>query len=159
MSGEQLVVELRRIARNEVGAEVERRETAGLAPMTLEDREMMARSILRRELKAQWQSEKGAIQGIRTSRAEVDALRGEVDLATRRGDLQRAAELRYGRIPELERKIAEDEARLAEVQASAKYLKEEVDADDIAEIVAREAELVTKPAVVKPLARTMETDG
>jgi ATP-dependent Clp protease ATP-binding subunit ClpB len=88
-------------------------------------------------MKAQWQSEKGAIQGIRTSRAEVDALRGEVDLATRRGDLQRAAELRYGRIPELERKIAEDEARLAEVQASAKYLKEEVDADDIAEIVAR----------------------
>ncbi len=88
-------------------------------------------------MKAQWQSEKGAIQGIRTSRAEVDALRGEVDLATRRGDLQRAAELRYGRIPELEAKIAEDEKRLAEVQASAKYLKEEVDADDIAEIVAR----------------------
>ena len=88
-------------------------------------------------MKAQWQSEKGAIQGIRTSRAEVDSLRGEVDLATRRGDLQRAAELRYGRIPELERKIAEDEARLAEVQASAKYLKEEVDADDIAGIVAR----------------------
>ena len=88
-------------------------------------------------MKAQWQSEKGAIQGIRTSRAEVDALRGEVDLATRRGDLQRAAELRYGRIPELEAKIAEEEKRLAEVQASAKYLKEEVDADDIAEIVAR----------------------
>ena len=88
-------------------------------------------------MKAQWQSEKGAIQGIRTSRAEVDALRGEVDLATRRGDLQRAAELRYGRIPELEAKIAEEEKRLAEVQASAKYLKEEVDADDIAGIVAR----------------------
>jgi pilus assembly protein CpaF len=56
VSREQLVVELRRIARNEVGAEVERRETAGLDPMTAEDREMMARSILRRELKAQWQS-------------------------------------------------------------------------------------------------------
>jgi ATP-dependent Clp protease ATP-binding subunit ClpB len=88
-------------------------------------------------MKAQWQSEKGAIQGIRTNRAEVEALRGEVEQATRRGDLQRAAELRYGRIPELERQLTEDEARLAEVQASAKYLKEEVDADDIAEIVAR----------------------
>jgi len=88
-------------------------------------------------MKAQWQSEKGAIQEIRTNKAEVEALRNEVELATRRGDLQRAAELRYGRIPELEQKLHADEVRLAEVQASAKYLKEEVDAEDIAEIVAR----------------------
>ena len=73
MSHEQLVVALRRIARNEVGAEVERRETAGLEPMTAEDREMMARSILRRELKAQWQAaaQRGGLALTPAEEAEV----------------------------------------------------------------------------------------
>jgi ATP-dependent Clp protease ATP-binding subunit ClpB len=88
-------------------------------------------------MKAQWQSEKTAIQEIQRIKAEVEGLRSEVDQATRRGDLQRAAELRYGRIPELERRLEEDEKRLQEVQAKAKYLKEEVDAEDIADIVAK----------------------
>jgi ATP-dependent Clp protease ATP-binding subunit ClpB len=88
-------------------------------------------------MKAQWQSEKSAIQEIQRIKAEVEGLRGEVDQATRRGDLQRAAELRYGRIPELERQLEEDQKRLQEVQVKAKYLKEEVDAEDIAEIVAK----------------------
>ncbi|HEX3235492.1 MAG TPA: ATP-dependent chaperone ClpB [Gemmatimonadales bacterium] len=88
-------------------------------------------------MKAQWQSEKQAISEIQRIKSEVEGLRGEVDQATRRGDLQRAAELRYGRIPELERKLDEDQRRLQEVQAKAKYLKEEVDAEDIAEIVAK----------------------
>ncbi len=88
-------------------------------------------------MKAQWQSEKGAIQEIQQVKAEIDSLRSEVDQATRRGDLQRAAELRYGRIPELERRLAEDQTRLQEVQAKVRYLKEEVDAEDIAEIVAK----------------------
>jgi ATP-dependent Clp protease ATP-binding subunit ClpB len=60
-----------------------------------------------------------------------------MDQATRRGDLQRAAELQYGRIPELEGKLRADEQRLQETQAQARYLKEEVDAEDIAEIVSR----------------------
>jgi ATP-dependent Clp protease ATP-binding subunit ClpB len=88
-------------------------------------------------MKAQWQSEKKAIQEIQQIKAEIDSLRSEVDQATRRGDLQRAAELRYGRIPELERRLEEDQKRLQEVQSKARYLKEEVDADDIAEIVAK----------------------
>jgi ATP-dependent Clp protease ATP-binding subunit ClpB len=88
-------------------------------------------------MKAQWQSEKKAIQEIQQIKAEADSLRSEVDQATRRGDLQRAAELRYGRIPELERKLEQDQKRLQEVQSKARYLKEEVDADDIAEIVAK----------------------
>ena len=89
-------------------------------------------------MKAQWQAEKSGHPGDPADRRP--SWRGcgsEVDQATRRGDLQRAAELRYGRIPELERKIAEDEKRLHEVQAKAQYLKEEVDAEDIAEIVAK----------------------
>jgi len=88
-------------------------------------------------MKAQWQAEKGAIQGIQERKARAEALRAEADQVTRRGDLQRAAELRYGELPQLEREIAEDEARLATIQATAKYLKEEVDAENIAEIVAK----------------------
>jgi ATP-dependent Clp protease ATP-binding subunit ClpB len=88
-------------------------------------------------MKAQWQAEKAAIHSLQAMKAEVEGLKTEVDQATRKGDLQRAAELRYGRIPELERSTITEEARLATIQKQAKYLKEEVDAEDIAEIVAK----------------------
>jgi len=88
-------------------------------------------------MKAQWQAEKAAIQEIQRIKTELESLRNEVDQATRRGDLQKAAELRYGRIPELERRLEADQQRLREVQAKARYLKEEVDAEDIAEIVSK----------------------
>ncbi|MFI5209582.1 MAG: ATP-dependent chaperone ClpB [Gemmatimonadales bacterium] len=88
-------------------------------------------------MKAQWQAEKLAIQEIRSRKAEVEGVRGEIEQVTRKGDLQKAAELQYGRLPELERKIVEDEQRLQQIQAGAKYLKEEVDSEDIAEVVAK----------------------
>jgi ATP-dependent Clp protease ATP-binding subunit ClpB len=88
-------------------------------------------------MKAQWQAEKLAIQEIRSRKAEVEAVRSEVEQVTRRGDLQKAAELQYGRLPDLERKITEDEQRLQQIQAGVKYLKEEVDSEDIAEVVAK----------------------
>src|SRR5881398_3703006 len=85
----------------------------------------------------QWQAEKETIGGLQGKKAQLEQLRGEAEQATRRGDLQKAAEITYGRIPALEREIAEIEKRLAEVQKNAKYLKQEVDADDIAEIVSK----------------------
>ncbi|HEV8600307.1 MAG TPA: ATP-dependent chaperone ClpB [Gemmatimonadales bacterium] len=88
-------------------------------------------------MKAQWQAEKAAIHSLQAKKAEVEQLKLEVEQASRRGDLQKAAELRYGRIPQLEKAIADEEARLMEIQKQAKYLKEEVDAEDIAEIVAK----------------------
>jgi ATP-dependent Clp protease ATP-binding subunit ClpB len=88
-------------------------------------------------MKAQWQAEKVAITEIQNMRTEVEGLRAEMDQATRRGDLQKAAELQYGRIPQLEQKLAEKEKRLSQIQATTKYLKEEVDAEDIAEVVAK----------------------
>ena len=88
-------------------------------------------------MKAQWQSEKHAIQELQATKQEVEGLRNEVDQATRQGNLQLAAELRYGRIPELEARLTAQEARLHDVQKNARYLKEEVDAEDVAEIVAK----------------------
>jgi len=88
-------------------------------------------------MKAQWQGEKQAITDMREMKERMDGLRIEVDRATRTGDLNRAAELQYGEIPSLQRDLQGAEAHLAEVQQNARYLKEEVDADDIAEVVAR----------------------
>ncbi|HEU4570625.1 MAG TPA: Clp protease N-terminal domain-containing protein, partial [Gemmatimonadales bacterium] len=101
-------------------------------------------------MKAQWQAEKEAIQGMRGRKEELEQLRQQADAATRTGDLQRAAELRYGRIPELERALHADEARLAEVQQGARYLKEEVGAEDVAEIVAKWTGI--------PVAKMLESD-
>ncbi len=88
-------------------------------------------------MKAQWQAEKEAIGGLQAKKAQLEQLRGEAEQATRRGDLQKAAEITYGRIPALEKEIGETEKRLGQIQKKGKYLKEEVDADDIAEIVAK----------------------
>src|SRR6266403_2214507 len=88
-------------------------------------------------MKAQWQAEKDAIQKIQAKKAEMEQLRTEAEQATRRGDLQKSAEISYGRIPAIEKEIGTLEKRLAEIQKKGKYLKEEVDAEDIAEIVAK----------------------
>ncbi len=101
-------------------------------------------------MKAQWQAEKDAITGLQTMREELDGLRLDTERATRAGDLQRAAELSYGRVPEVEKAIHDEEQRLETVQSTAKYLKEEVTADDIAEIVARWTGI--------PVSRMMESE-
>src|ERR1700731_121332 len=92
------------------------------------------------EMKAQWQKEKDAIQGVRETKERLEAAKSEAERAEREANLQRAAELRYGEIPELERKLAEHESAERERAAGEGgpvFLKEEVDADDVAEIVAR----------------------
>jgi ATP-dependent Clp protease ATP-binding subunit ClpB len=85
-------------------------------------------------MKAHWQSEKDAIARIRTLKEQLENKRLDVERAT---DLQIAAEIRYGQIPELERAVAEASKRLDELQASQKMLKEEVDEEDIAEVVSK----------------------
>ena len=88
-------------------------------------------------MKAQWQAEKDGIARLREQKARLEEARIAAEKATREGDLQKAAEIRYGRLPELEREIEAGKKRLAEVQAKVKYLKEEVDAEDVAEIVSK----------------------
>ncbi len=88
-------------------------------------------------MKAQWQAEKSVITEIRDQKAELEELRGAADRATRAGDLQQAAEIRYGRVPALEAELKQRQERLAEIQQTAKYLKEEVGAEDIAGVLAR----------------------
>src|SRR5690606_10801588 len=86
-------------------------------------------------LSERWRNEKQHIAKISAAKEQLEALRGEADRAERDLDLTRASELRYGRIPELERELAAAERELAELQAQGAMLKEEVGADDIAAVV------------------------
>jgi ATP-dependent Clp protease ATP-binding subunit ClpB len=83
---------------------------------------------------AHWNNEKEVIGEIRELKEQLEALRSEAERET---DLEKAAEIRYGRIPQLERQIDEATARLDELQAGQRMLKEEVDEEDVAEVVAR----------------------
>jgi len=137
----QLKIELESLRKEKDDASKARRKALEAEVAELEGRE--------REMTEQWESEKQAIAGISQTREQLDAARIEMERAEREADLQRAAELRYGEIPELERKIAEYESAERESEGESaradgssgvggvQYLKEEVDADDIAEVVAR----------------------
>src|SRR5213594_200116 len=88
-------------------------------------------------MKAKWQSEKEAIDHMRTAKAELEQLRLQLDQARNAGDLARASEIQYGKIPELERKLEAEQAKLATIQTDGVTLKEEVDEEDVAEVVAK----------------------
>ena len=88
-------------------------------------------------LAAHWQQEKDAIQRGRKLKEEVEQVRLEMQRAQQAGDYAKASELQYGRLPELERKIRDEEQRLAELQKNQRMLKEEVDEEDIAGVVSR----------------------
>ena len=86
---------------------------------------------------AQWEAERHAIRKLQQLREELEQVRREIEEAERNYDLNRAAELRHGRLPELERRLAAEEERLASKQHGASLLREEVTDDEIAEVVAR----------------------
>src|SRR5215207_3895578 len=83
---------------------------------------------------AEWQREKESIEGVSAVMAELEEARIELERAQRAGDLGRAAELQYGTIPELERRLADLESR---DHGELRFFKDEVDAEDVAEVVAR----------------------
>jgi ATP-dependent Clp protease ATP-binding subunit ClpB len=89
------------------------------------------------EMKAHWSGEKEAIEAIRSAKEQLEQAHREAERAERDADLQRAAELRYGEIPRLEELVKDQEARLRELQSDVTFLKEEVDDEDVAEVVAK----------------------
>ena len=86
-------------------------------------------------MKAHWHREKDHIDRIRRIGSDIEAARTDAERAERDGDLERAAELRYGRLVELAISMDEENAKLAEIQRDHKMLKEEVDEEDVAEVV------------------------
>jgi len=90
------------------------------------------------EMKARWQEEKSAIVALKEAKVALEEANRDAERAEREADLERAAKLRYGEIPELEKRVAEQEARLAELHAEGSaMLTEEVTEEDVAEVVAK----------------------
>ncbi len=122
----QLEIERVALAKETDDASVER-----LAALDKELADLQEQSMA---MKAHWQGEKDAIAQIRELKEQLEAKRGEVE---READLEKAAEIRYGQIPQLERQVDEATARLSELQGTEQMLKEEVDEEDVAEIVSK----------------------
>src|SRR5262245_23451707 len=88
-------------------------------------------------MKAKWQSEKEIIEHIRAARVEMEQMKLQLDQARNAGDLARASEIQYGKIPELEQKLQSEQEKLAKLQQDGVTLKEEVDEEDVAQVVAK----------------------
>ncbi|MBW7888399.1 MAG: ATP-dependent chaperone ClpB [Bacteroidetes bacterium] len=91
----------------------------------------------RNELKAHWQNEKELIQSIRSMKEEIENVKHEAEQKEREGDLAKVAELRYGKLATIEKNLKTATLKLSEIQKNQKMLKEEVDAEDIAEVVSK----------------------
>ena len=88
-------------------------------------------------LKARWQSEKQAVQRLRSLREQIEQIKVQIEQAERQYDLNRVAELKYGKLAQLENQLKSDTERLSKKQAGAAMIKEEVDEQDVAEVVSR----------------------
>jgi ATP-dependent Clp protease ATP-binding subunit ClpB len=88
-------------------------------------------------MKAKWQAEKDEIEKMRGAKEQLEAAKIQLEQARNAGDLNRAAELQYGTIPQLEKQLAQEQTRLAELQNDGVMLKEEVDEEDVAQVVSR----------------------
>jgi len=140
---ESLPVELdevqRRVMQLEIEREALRKETDAasrgrLAKLEKELADLKARGDA---LRAQWQLEKESVARLRKSREAIEAAKVNIERAEREYDLNRAAELRYGTLQELERELKEEEEKLTGEQSATRMIKEEVDEEDIAAVVSR----------------------
>jgi len=125
----QLEIERTALQKEKDPASVERRQAL--------EKELAELKEKSSAMKAQWQQEKETLGAVGRIKQQIDQARIEAEQASRRGDLAKAAEITYGKIPELERQLKEAESKLASAGGRPKYLKEEVTEEDIAEVVAR----------------------
>jgi ATP-dependent Clp protease ATP-binding subunit ClpB len=129
----------RRVMQLEIEREALRKETDPVSRRRLEklETELAGLKSQADALRAQWQSEKQGVQRLRGLREQIEQTRVEIEQAERQYDLNRAAELRYGKLAELERRLQAEEELLAKKQGQARLIKEEVGEEDIAEVVSR----------------------
>jgi len=149
---EQLDTVERKLRQLEIEREAVRRENdeASKERLAAIEQEIAEQHQTRTELTAHWRVEKDLIQSIRTMKGEIEQAKLESEKKEREGDLARVAELRYGLITSLEKKIKEASSKLQAAQHDRKMLKEEVDAEDVAEIVSRWTGI--------PVTRMLESD-
>jgi len=143
MEIDSMPVELDELTRRERQLEIERQALARESDKGSRDRLQRLEEDLGRVraeksvLDAHWKKEKEAVDGIRKLKAERERIKLEEARAERASDLARVAELRYGQLLQVERQLEQENARLAKIQLERRMLKEEVDEEDIAEVVAK----------------------
>lgn len=111
------------------------------------------------DLELQWKTERDVISGIREFKKEADALRQEAEIKERAADLQKVAEIRYGKIPDIEKKIAAQETKLKQVQKTRHILKEEVSEEDIASVVSKWTGIPVSKMLAQEAKRLLEMEG
>ncbi len=111
-----------------------------------------------KRLKEHWEREKAAVAKINEGRAQMEALRNEEQQAERAGDLERVARIRHGDMPRVQKQLAADTAALAAIQKDLKLLKEEVDEEDIAEVVARWSGIPVQRLLESELAKLLHME-
>ncbi len=129
----------RRVMQLEIEREALKKETdqASKDRLAKLEKELAELNEQANSLKARWQSEKDSITTLRTLREDIETTRREIEHAEREYDLNRAAELKYGKLTELEKRLNQEESDLSEQNGASRLMKEEVDEEDIAEVVAR----------------------
>ncbi len=129
----------REILQLEIERQALQRETDEKSKSRLEDIEKRIADLQEQSggMKAQWQSEKDEIEKMRGGKEKLEQARLELEQARNAGDLNKAAELQYGTIPTLEKQIEGEQHHLSELQTDGVFLKEEVDEEDVAEVVAK----------------------
>ena len=129
----------REILQLEIEKQALNRETDDKSKSRLDDIEKRIADLQEKAgaMKAKWQSEKDEIEKMRGAKEKLEAAKLQLEQARNAGDLNRAAELQYGEIPTLEKQLSEEQSRLAELQTEGVFLKEEVDEEDVAEVVAK----------------------
>jgi ATP-dependent Clp protease ATP-binding subunit ClpB len=129
----------RRMMQLEIEREALRKETdkASVERLAKLEKELADLKEEHDQLQTHWNAEKDAIQRARKLKEELEQVRLEHERAQQAGDYAVASELQYGKLPELERNIQKEEARLSSLQQAQRMLKEEVDEEDIAEVVAK----------------------
>jgi ATP-dependent Clp protease ATP-binding subunit ClpB len=129
----------REILQLEIEREALNRETDEKSKERLSDIEKRIANLKERSsaMKAKWQAEKEEIQKMREAKEQLEKTKLEFEQARQAGDLARASELQYDKIPKLEKLLAGEQERLGELQKEGVYLKEEVDEEDVAEVVAK----------------------
>ncbi|HXR26487.1 MAG TPA: ATP-dependent chaperone ClpB [Candidatus Baltobacteraceae bacterium] len=139
---DSMPTELDELERRRIQLEIERealrkeKDEASRARLTALEKELAEISEEAGGLKQQWETEKAAIAALRQTKSELEGLQHEIEAAERAADYGRAAELKYGRQVELQNRLKEQESAVAAAGGASRMLKEEVDADDIARIVA-----------------------
>src|SRR5687767_4125599 len=129
----------REILQLEIERQALTRETDEKSKQRLDDIERRIADLNEKSsaMKAKWQSEKEEIEKMRTGKEQLEEAKLELERARQQGDLNKAAELQYGRIPDLEKVLATEQARLSDLQKDGVFLKEEVDEEDVAQVVAK----------------------